>query len=208
MFIKPCFLLLHTVSLLAQQNSAPARWEIGIGNGFALAPVGLLGDMTNIMPSINLKTATVFNVNANNALMVNCHGHYWFDSHHFRGTDGHRAKVHNNSYALGFRRTFGNSRHINHEFSDFRCYLSVEAGITKWEIDSSTHAPLNGSRYTKPIGAVYLGMKEMRPRGFYFEVGLELNFLDTSKIEFKKYSTPDIALVAGYGTFFGFGKSR
>lgn len=178
-------------------NAEPHRWRTVTGFSTTLSPIGLLGDITNITPSFNIKVGIVFDVNANNSMIANFAPHSFAKwSHHFRGTDNHRAIVSYTPYTLGVKHFFSNPRHILNDFNDFRHYFSVEVGVAQWKIDSSTYVPLDGSRYTKPIGAIHIGTQE---RDLYFEVGIELTFMETNKIGFKKYSGFNPALTIGFG---------
>jgi hypothetical protein len=191
------------VSCTAQNvnDVEPRRWEVTAKPYLILAPMGLLGDLTNLTPGLSLKSGIAYVCNSDIALRLTIGTSTWFGSHQIRSTDNHRAKVNKGHGTLGLIYLFGNTHRLPlpDEFTGFRYYFSVDAGVAQWIIDSSTHATLNGSKYYKPTAAICVGMKEL---DFFFEAGLEINFLETNKIEFKKYNSPNVALVCGFGYSF------
>jgi hypothetical protein len=152
--------------------------------------MGLLGDLTGFTPSFGVNMNFVFYMGSDADIALRCRwgGDSWFGSHKIKGTD-HRAKLRNNSVSLGLMYYFA-------EDSDGRYYLCAEAGAVEWSIDSSTYPPLNSSRYFKPRGAIYIGTDD---HSVYLEAGIELNFLETGMISFKKYNSFNVSLVAGFG---------
>lgn len=166
--------------------------EFSIGYMLTVAPAGLLRDITNTMPSFCMNMNYVnYICNTDIAFRSRIGFHTWYDTHHLRGTDSHRTQVNSSVGSLGLMYFLNNGHDSN-----YRNYFCFEAGVTRWSINSSTFPPLDNSRYFKPMGGFYFGTEN---REIYMEFGLNINFLETNTIDFKKYSTPDISLAAGFG---------
>jgi hypothetical protein len=183
--------LLCSGILLAQaSDSEPRVFEFGSGMKITGATAGLLGDMTNMSPGFGLYFDFAKHVkNGRMALRGRISTDAW-GSHEFRKTEGHRVEVSRIAVTVGPMFFFGYNKG-----ADSWSYICLEAGTSRWCIDSSTYPPLNHYWCDRPTAGIQFGKAY---EGLRFELGVEANVMNTDNIAFKDYGKLNYAINASF----------
>jgi len=190
-------MLACTTALCAQQDGKPDMpVDFGFGYRINWAPVGLLGDLTNITPNMGGYMEWIGHIKKDSAALrfrisEDRWNGAWGKETSFRGSDGHTVKTSRFTVSLGLMLLFDSQKDPDTKHS-----VCLEFGSTRWNIDSSNYQPLKGNMYDRPMAGIHYGQcyKDMT-----FEVGVEACFLKTDNIDFKSYSKTSYTVTTGLG---------
>jgi hypothetical protein len=187
--LVPVFLC-HGILSAQVGGSGPRVFEFGSGAKIMGAPQGLLGDMTNVSPGFGAYfDFAKYAENGRMALRGRISSDAW-GSHSFRNTDDHRAKVGRIAATVGPVFYFGYNKG-----ADSWNYICLEAGVSRWSLDSSTYPPLSDYWYDRPTAGIQCGKAY---EGLRFELGVEANVMNADNIAFKDYGKLNYAISASF----------
>jgi len=170
-----CFLLWLPLSAQLPELE-PMKVEFGFGVKTACGVSGLIGDMTHNNPSLGVLFETRMRLRGNKAAIRLRGALDDWGNNAFRGHSEYQTELRR------FRGTIGMLSFLSKSRGPTTTYVSFEAGVTHWDINSS-HPLFGREKYTRMAAGFAVGVETKYMFWEFAPFGLELEAMDTKGYE-------------------------